>query len=206
MLSNLNVVLTKSDSCCPCWLRIYQLPNWHLCCCWFYLPSWSFIPTWGSLGGAPSPNQATSLKHSCPLFLCFTVSPCACYPKSWQPESKHVNRAKLWHCHPLQEPLSHLALSLLIQFNVWSIRLLCLFLDHTWSQGRPTVARWILKSCLYWPVWGHLFTRWAPCAYIAGKRTRKGACGAERLPWEIIIDVCCSAPLWHHVNHHWVLA
>lgn len=136
MLSNLNLVLTKSDSCFPCWFRFYQLPNWHLCCCWFYIPSWSFIPTCGSLEGTPSPNQATSLKHSCPLFLCFTLSPCACCPKSWQPESKHVNRAKRWRCHPLQKPLSHLALSLLIQFNVWTIQLLRLLFRSYMVTGQ----------------------------------------------------------------------
>lgn len=136
----------------------------------FYLPSWSFIPTCGSLEGTPSPNQVTSLKHSCPLFSAL-FSLCM-LPKKLTAWIQTCKRAKRWHCHPLQQPLSHLAFSLLILFNVWSIELLCLCLDLTWSRGRPIVARWILESCLYWPVWGHLFTRWAPFAYSAGRRTR----------------------------------
>lgn len=53
---------------------------------------------------------------------------------------------------------------------IWSTQLLCLFLGLIWSQGRPIVARWILKSCLCWPVLGHLYTRWVPYLYTLGRR------------------------------------
>lgn len=101
-----------------------------------------------------------------PLFISF---PSACCPKkltAWIQSCSHQGRMTALHFK------SHVTLcseSCSTVLSVWNTQLLCLFLGLTWSQGRPTVARWILESWLCWPVWGLLYTRWAPYLYTLGR-------------------------------------
>lgn len=141
------------------------------CCCWLTSPCHLPFPVAASprkLHHLNRPLLLVSLsKHSCPLFLHFSLShlhaqKLTAWIQSCSRQGRMTTLHFKSHVCPCSKPCS-------TTVSVWSTQLLCLFLGLIWSQGRPIVARWILKSCLCWPVLGHLYTRWAPYLYTLGR-------------------------------------
>lgn len=125
---------------------------------------------------ASPPKQVAStclpVKAQLSIFPLFTSLPSACCPKkltAWIQSCFHQGRMTALHFKSHVTPCSKSCSTVV---SGWNTQLLCSFLGLTWSQGRLTVARWILESWLCWPVWGLLYTRWAPYLYTL-RRGRK---------------------------------
>ena len=138
-----------------------------------YFPLPSSLPSCSFPQETSPPKRVTStclpVKAWLSIFPPFFSLPSACCPKkltAWIQSCFHQGRMTALHFKSHVIPCSKSCSTIV---SVWSTQLLCLFLGLIWSQGRPIVARWILKSCLCWPVLGHLYTRWAPYLYTLGR-------------------------------------